>query len=239
MQATAQPHRPQPRRPVYGPFDPAGRHQAVENIINPLLRVHRGTITPTTPTRSFPDDNIVGVHDSQGKLVLYTTSKTTIRQDCLDSPAFIGSNLVAVGSSLGMVFYLSCCKLRAYVSRKSADSPGTIPSTPTDGRVGARVEIPHATLRLIGSPRSPESTSLSLRYIDGATILHLLRHSVENGRPLQLRPFRFDGSFRSNNPVLEQDDLVLQVVYSDTGASVGVLDDRIIPSRPVLSNFWP
>ncbi|TEB31637.1 hypothetical protein FA13DRAFT_1732498 [Coprinellus micaceus] len=216
MQATAQPHISQPRRPVYGPFDPAGRLQAVQNIINPLLRVHRETITPTTPTRSFPDDNIVGVHDSQGKLVLYTTSKTTIRQDCLDSPAFIGSNPVEVGSSLGMVFYLSCY-----------------------GRVGARVEIPHATLRLIGSPRTPESTSLSLRYIDGATILHLLRHSVQNGRPLQLRPFRFDGSFRSNNPVLEQDDLVLQVVCSDTGASVGVLDDRIIPSRPVLSNFWP
>ncbi|TEB15522.1 hypothetical protein FA13DRAFT_1747531, partial [Coprinellus micaceus] len=99
--------------------------------------------------------------------------------------------------------------------------PGTIPSTHRWSR-RARVEIPHATLRLIGSPRTPESTSLSFEWTT-----------------LTTSPFRFDGSFRSNNPVLEQDDLVLQVVYSDTGASVGVLDDRIIPSRPVLSNFWP
>ena len=105
---------PQQLQPLHHPFDPAARQQAIRDIIQPILQVHESTITPSTPTRSFPDDNIVGIHDADGQLVLHTTPRTGFAQDCVDKEVFIGSNPVGVSNDTGMVFYMSCCKYPRY-----------------------------------------------------------------------------------------------------------------------------
>ncbi|KAJ3507566.1 hypothetical protein NMY22_g16895 [Coprinellus aureogranulatus] len=203
LMATLQ--QPQAQRSIHRPFGQYEQEKALE-VLKPLLRVHTSTPTNTTCTRNFPIDNIVVSIDQHGDWSMWTSPKDHYRRDIRESVIFIGSPPVEIGSGLGTTYILTY-----------------------NGHVGARIDIPHHTLRLVSAPLTPDSTSLTLKYIDGARILHLLRHSVVTGRRLHLRPVHFDGSFRSNNPILRVGDLILQVVYADTGASAGFLDDRIIP----------
>lgn len=202
----AAPLQPQPHRPIHRAFDQHERKTALE-ILAPLLRVHTSTPTNNTCTRNFPLDNIAVSTDEHGDWSMWTTPQASFWQDFRESAIFIGARPVEVGSGHAMTYIISY-----------------------NAHVGGKVEIPHETLRLICAPPTAEATCYILKYVDGARILRLLRHSVETGRPLLLRPSRFDGSFESSNPLLNIGDLILQVVYADTGDSAGMLDDRIIPS---------